>query len=176
MVASTALLTLNLVLEPVNNGENAHKAAFINSLSNADEQRYNDLAAKESKGYLTGDERHQLRKLEERKFPHGKPDFSRVITPHGIYEKAPYHGSEDNSRKAKAPEDGQEALNNSYLVKNRSNGSQRIAVQGNEFAIFDEHRQGIFHGHVRNWQGLSADQKNVLIKNKLVDPKSGKIK
>jgi RHS repeat-associated protein len=78
MVASTALLTLNLVLEPVNNGENAFKAAFINRLSNADEQRYNDLAAKESKGQLTGDERHQLRELEDKKFPNENPVGSRI--------------------------------------------------------------------------------------------------
>lgn len=68
-------LTAALVLMPANNGESAHKASFTARLSNEDNQRYNYLAAKESKGQITPDERHQLRDLEDKKFPNGKPNF-----------------------------------------------------------------------------------------------------
>lgn len=44
-----------------------------------------------------------------------------------------------------------------------------------EFNVFDEHSEGKFHGHVRTWNELSQEMKNILLKHNIVT-KKGKIK
>ncbi len=84
--------------------------------------------------------------------------------PNGEYEGADYHGSEGNSVKSAGPENGQQALNESIIVKQKANGSTRIATQGDKFVVLMEHMAGKFHGHVRTWSQLAPEMKNALIK------------
>ena len=90
------------------------------------------------------------------------------------YEAAPYHGTTSNSVKNKAPSNPQQSLNNSIQIKETSD--RRIAVdkENNEFAIFDKTQGTTYHGHVRSWNELTQEMKNVLITNGLVNRK-GKI-
>ncbi len=94
----------------------------------------------------------------------------------GHYDGDYYHGKEGTATKSPAPENGQQSLDNSLLVKKKANGSQRVAVEGDHFVVLDEHRPGQFHGHQRSWSQLSRAQQNSLSKANLVNPKSGKIK
>lgn len=56
------------------------------------------------------------------------------------------------------------------------NSTRRIGVDydANEFVIFDETRNGIFHGHSRSWEELNSTMQAVLRKQGLVT-KKGKI-
>ncbi len=94
------------------------------------------------------------------------------IHPNGIYEKASYHGVKNNYIKNKAPNKGQEALDNSIPIKDET--TRRIGVSDGEIVIFDETTKGIFHGHVRLWSELTNKMKAVLKKAGLVN-KKGKI-
>ena len=99
--------------------------------------------------------------------------------PFGIYDDSEYskHGNDRRGDIAARPLNGQEALNNSFLVKQKRAGfSQRISVEGDHFVVLDEQRPGVFHGHQRDWNELSQDQKNTLIKNKVTDVKGRLIK
>ena len=91
----------------------------------------------------------------------------------GIYEKASYHGVKNNGRKNKAPNNGQEALDNSIPIS--ENTTRRIGISDGEFVVLDETTKGVFHGHVRSWNELSEKMKAVLIKAGKVN-KKGKIK
>ena len=81
------------------------------------------------------------------------------------YEKADYHGVVDNPVKSKAPKNGQNALDNSFIIKDSS--TRRIGVDKStgEIVIFDETypSSGIYHGHVRKWDDLNQEMKNKLI-------------
>ena len=90
------------------------------------------------------------------------------------YEPNPKHGSKNNGKANKAPENPQEVLDNSFQVS--KNTTRRVGVdkKTGEFNVFDEHSSGKFHGHTRTWNELSQDMKNVLIKEKQVNVK-GKI-
>jgi hypothetical protein len=94
---------------------------------------------------------------------------------HGTYVKAPYHGSQNSGLKNKAPIDGQSALDHSLPLN--SNTDRRISVDNNEFVIFDKTSNGVYHGHVRTWDELTQNMRNVLInagkvtrKGKIIDP------
>lgn len=93
----------------------------------------------------------------------------------GTYEAAPYHGTTSNSVKNKAPENGQEALDNSVPIKPDTT-TRRVGIdeKTGEFVIFDEHSDGKYHGHVRSWDELSPGMRAALIKAGLVN-KKGKI-
>ena len=90
------------------------------------------------------------------------------------YEPAPYHGVADNPVKSRAPINGQTALDSSVQVKPTSARRVGIDPKTGDFVVFDRTLNDTFHGHVRSWDTLNNDMKNILIKNKLVD-KNGKI-
>lgn len=90
----------------------------------------------------------------------------------GIYEKADYHGNKNNAVKNKAPNKGQEALDNSVAIG--PNTTRRVGISDGEIVVFDETTSGIFHGHVRSWNELSETMKAALRKAGMVN-KKGKI-
>jgi hypothetical protein len=90
----------------------------------------------------------------------------------GVYEKANYHGKNDNSVKSKAPIDGQAALDNSIPLKDTTD--RRVGISNGEIVILDKTSEGVYHGHVRSWDDLSEKMKAVLRKAGLVN-KKGKI-
>ena len=90
----------------------------------------------------------------------------------GTYEKADYHGKKNNSVKNKAPNKGQEALDNSVSIG--PNTTRRVGISDGEIVVFDETSSGIFHGHVRSWSELSEQMKAALRKAGKVN-KKGKI-
>ena len=90
----------------------------------------------------------------------------------GIYEKADYHGKKNNAVKNKAPNKGQEALDNSVEIG--PNTTRRVGISDGEIVVFDETTSGIFHGHVRSWNELSEQMKAALRKAGMVN-KKGKI-
>lgn len=92
--------------------------------------------------------------------------------PNGTYEDASYHGKRDTALKNKAPIDGQGALDNSIMINDRT--TRRIGISEGEFVVLDETMEGLFHGHVRNWNELSDTMKAELRKAGLVN-KKGKI-
>ena len=96
------------------------------------------------------------------------------------YKDAPYHGKNDNSVKSRAPTNGQAALDNSVQVKSTSPRRVGVDKTNNEIVVLDKTQtfnngSAEYHGHVRNWQDLHADQQNALKKAGLVNSK-GKIK
>lgn len=84
---------------------------------------------------------------------------------------ARYHGKTDTPVKSKGPENGQEALDNSVQVKPTSERRIGIDPKTNEFVVFDHTEGDDYHGHVRAWNKLHQDMKNVLIKAKKADTK-----
>ena len=90
----------------------------------------------------------------------------------GTYEKADYHGNKNNAKKNKAPNKGQEALDNSVAIS--PNTTRRVGISDGEIVVFDETTSGIFHGHVRSWNELSESMKAALRKEGMVN-KKGKI-
>nr|WP_294490768.1 polymorphic toxin-type HINT domain-containing protein [uncultured Anaerosporobacter sp.] len=90
----------------------------------------------------------------------------------GNYEKADYHGDKNNTVKNKAPNKGQEALDNSIEIG--PNTTRRVGISDGEIVVFDETTSGIFHGHVRSWNELTETMKAVLRKAGMVN-KKGKI-
>jgi len=99
-------------------------------------------------------------------------EINKNLHANGIYKKAPYHGNKSNSIKNKAPNKGQEALDNSISIGD--NTTRRIGISDGEIVVFDETSKGIFHGHVRLWDELTDKMKAVLRKSGLVN-KKGKI-
>ena len=77
------------------------------------------------------------------------------------------------SKKNKAPNMGQEALDNSVPIG--SNTTRRVGISDGEIVVFDETTKGIFHGHVRSWNELTESMKAALRKSGMVN-KKGKIK
>jgi RHS repeat-associated protein len=93
-----------------------------------------------------------------------------------IYEKSPKHGSTTRGNVSAAPRNGQSALDNSIQIKDTSPRRIGIDRATNEFVVFDETNPGTgtFHGHVRTWEQLTQEMKNVLIKTGEVT-RTGKI-
>ncbi|HTJ53000.1 MAG TPA: RHS repeat-associated core domain-containing protein [Cyclobacteriaceae bacterium] len=103
--------------------------------------------------------------------------FNKLDKPYGTYDDSNYskHGSKKVGNISAKPINGQEALDGSYLVKQKREGfSQRVSVEGDHFVVLDEQEPGKFHGHQRTWKELSHDQRNTLIENEITDIK-GKI-
>jgi hypothetical protein len=113
------------------------------------------------------DEKHRVKdyKVEEK-----------TIEETGIkrYEANPKHGKDKKGNASAAPQNPQEVLDNSLELP--GNTTRRIGVdtENKEFNVFDEHAEGKFHGHVRQWGELTQQMKNVLIDAGLVNRK-GKI-
>lgn len=70
------------------------------------------------------------------------------------------------------PLDGQDALENSFSIKETS--SRRIGISNDQFVVLDKTSEGIYHGHVRTWKELREEMQAVLKENGLVKS-SGKI-
>ncbi|MDM8348119.1 S-type pyocin domain-containing protein [Pseudomonas sp. sp1636] len=87
------------------------------------------------------------------------------------FEPAAYHGKTDNAVKSKGPANGQETLDNSVQVKPTSPRRVGIDPKTNEIVVFDRTGGDVYHGHVRPWEKLHQDMKNVLIKAGKTDSK-----
>lgn len=89
--------------------------------------------------------------------------------PNGIYEASPKHGVKDTPFASRVPKDGQEALDNSILVKDIS--PTRIGISGKEIVVFQETTKGVYHGYVVPSNKLTTDQFNALYKADLINLK-----
>lgn len=120
----------------------------------------------------------QLQQRESNPAPNSSPSIDpndpewKKKHPHGRYEDAGYHHANSRGKKSPAPKDGQGALDHSVQISNES--PRRIGVSEGEIVILTRHGDGLFHGHVRLWNQLMPEMKNVLEKAKLVNGK-GKI-
>ncbi len=85
------------------------------------------------------------------------------------YEGAPYHGATNRGLKNAAPANGQEALDFSTQIKPTSPRRIGVDPNANEFVIFDQTVEGVFHGHVRSWSELTGGMQSVLRKAGMVD-------
>nr|MDQ6900748.1 hypothetical protein [Candidatus Dormibacteraeota bacterium] len=86
-----------------------------------------------------------------------------------IYEASPKHGRVARGDISPAPVNGQEALDTSLQVKSTSWRRVGIDYQERQFAVFDRTREGVFHGHVRSWERLDQQQRNVLMRSGMTD-------
>ncbi|MBQ3599583.1 MAG: hypothetical protein II992_00055, partial [Lachnospiraceae bacterium] len=121
--------------------------------------------------YITPDgQRIKVRDIDD--VPKNRVVYSSGSGSNGIYEKADYHGNKNNAVKNKAPNKGQDALDNSVAIG--SNTTRRVGISDGEIVVFDETTSGNFHGHVRSWNELSETMKAVLRKAGMVN-KKGKI-
>jgi hypothetical protein len=91
------------------------------------------------------------------------------------YEQSPKHGKNQRGNVAPAPTNGQSTLDSSVQV--RSTSPRRVGVDPStgEFVVFDQTVRGVFHGHVRNWDGLTRQMRNALVKSGQVN-RRGKTK
>ena len=96
----------------------------------------------------------------------------------GVYEDAGYHHPNSKGVKSQAPKNGQKALNNSVIVKEKGNNNyqRRVGISDGEIVVLDETSPGKYHGHVRTWKEIcndigSKDLKKILLDNGLVDKK-----
>jgi hypothetical protein len=87
------------------------------------------------------------------------------------FEPSAKHGSEDKGDVSRGPKNGQAALDNSIQVKGTS--PRRVGVdRGNgKIVVLDQTREGVFHGHVRDWTDLTQQQRNALVKAELTNKK-----
>ncbi|HAX79210.1 MAG TPA: hypothetical protein DCY88_26130 [Cyanobacteria bacterium UBA11372] len=92
-----------------------------------------------------------------------------------VFEPSPKHGRENRGNISRGPTNGQIALDNSVQVSDTSTRRVGVDRANNEIVVFDETRDGIFHGHVRSWEELRQEMKNALIRAGLVDSR-GRIK
>jgi hypothetical protein len=98
-----------------------------------------------------------------------------------VYDDSTYdkHANKSVANVSKRPEDGQAALDNSVLVKNKANGERRIGVdkKNSEVVVLDEHRfdpntnTGTYHGHVpkklenTDLKNAAKTHPNIRVKN-----------
>ncbi len=73
--------------------------------------------------------------------------------------------------KSPAPKDGQGALDNSIPSEGKSS---RISVHNGEFVVLNQTSRGVYHGHVRTWDGLAREMKAALQEAGLVRLVNGK--
>ncbi|QTE21204.1 hypothetical protein J3359_10235 [Polaribacter cellanae] len=90
------------------------------------------------------------------------------------FERNPKHGKKKKGSSGAEPTNPQEVLDASLELT--GNTTRRVGVDSStgEFVVFDEHSEGVFHGHVRTWSELSQGMQAILRKAGLVN-KKGKI-
>jgi hypothetical protein len=86
-----------------------------------------------------------------------------------VFEPNPKHGLTERGDVGAAPTNGQSALDDSVQVKGTS--PRRVGVDrlNREIVVLDEHTPGKFHGHVREWEKLTDEMRNALIRSRLTD-------
>ncbi len=85
------------------------------------------------------------------------------------FEPADYHKDIDIGRKSKGPQNGQNALDSSVLVKDSSGRRIGIDYDTGDFIVFDRTADGTYHGHVRSWDQLHIDMQNALRRAGMAD-------
>ena len=90
------------------------------------------------------------------------------------YEQSPKHHSNVKGNVSRAPTNGQSTLDISNQIKPTSSRRIGFDTPSGEIVIFDETGSGVYHGHVRTWEQLTQEMKNVLINNGTHDRK-GKV-
>lgn len=94
------------------------------------------------------------------------------------FESSAKHHENSSGYISKPPTNPQKTLESSVQISD--NTTRRVGYDpiNNEFAVFDETypRSGIYHGHVRLWEQLSQDMKNILVKAGVVNQKGKPIK
>lgn len=91
-----------------------------------------------------------------------------------VYEPNAKHGSVDRGAASRAPTNGQEALDNSVRVKDTSPRRVGVDPKTKDIVVFDQHLEGKFHGHVREWGELTSEMQNALRSSGLVNAR-GKV-
>ncbi|GAA1934529.1 hypothetical protein [Nocardioides hwasunensis] len=88
------------------------------------------------------------------------------------FEASPKHPSRPAGRASQGPRHGQAALDDSVPI-NPATTTRRIAydAKADEFVVFDETGNGVFHGHVRTWRELTHAMQRALIESGVVDRK-----
>jgi hypothetical protein len=93
--------------------------------------------------------------------------------PNGTYEESPKHSSAPRSGPkgeiSAGPANGQEALDRSVQIKETSPRRIGVDPHNNQIVILDQTQAGQFHGHVREWESLSDQMRNALIRSGLTD-------
>lgn len=96
------------------------------------------------------------------------------------YRDANYHGrlaqAGPRGVKSPAPRDGAAALRNSFRISGSAPRRIGVDVANREFVVLDRTAKGqnLWHGHVRSWDGLTQQMRNVLIRNRITNAR-GKI-
>ncbi len=87
------------------------------------------------------------------------------------YEKNLKHGVVKRGDVGAEPTNPEEVLKTSIELP--GNTTRRIGADSsaNEFVVFDEHLEGVFHGHVRSWSELTQTMQAILRKAGLADKK-----
>lgn len=89
--------------------------------------------------------------------------------PNGVYKPSGKHKptstrAHRGAENSKEPEDGQPALDDSVQVKDTSPRRVGYDKESGEIVVLDKTSDGVFHGHVRSWEGLDQAMRNALIK------------
>ncbi|MDL4820787.1 WXG100-like domain-containing protein [Actinomadura opuntiae] len=90
--------------------------------------------------------------------------------PNGVYEPSGKHKPTNTRARrggenSKEPEDGQSALDDSVQVKDTSPRRVGYDEESGEIVVLDQTSDGVFHGHVRSWEGLDQAMRNALVKS-----------
>jgi hypothetical protein len=87
------------------------------------------------------------------------------------YEPSPKHGPTQRGNVARAPTNGQRALDRSVQVSENSPRRVGVDKENGEYVVLDETHpgQGVYHGHVRTWDQLRPEMQNALRRAGLVD-------
>lgn len=96
--------------------------------------------------------------------PNIKNNPQKPAHPYGQYVNAPYHTKIGNTIKSRAPKNGQRALDKSIKYSENC----RLSVCDDEFVVLNRTSDGVYHGHVRDWNGLEQLHRNALVKARLV--------
>jgi len=140
---------------------------------------------------VVGDVAEQMSKMSVEKVNQGKlknplTQAAPIYTyKNGRYAGVKYHHSQSSGLKgghggkgikSAAPKDGQVALDNSVLVKDKGHFDRRVGISDGEIVVLDGNIRDGYHGHVRTWEEICADQasndvKSALLQNKFVDHK-----
>ncbi|MDB5971728.1 MAG: Large exoprotein involved in heme utilization or adhesion [Hydrocarboniphaga sp.] len=85
------------------------------------------------------------------------------------FEGADYHGKVGNDVKSRGPVNGQDALDNSVVVKPTSPRRVGIDYETGDFVVLDRTINNTYHGHVRDFQQLHPDMQRALINAGMVN-------